>query len=144
MRPRRNTFNPNRKMRPAPQSDSDRTHLKNLAERAGYGGNPEHKRNPGDFDLSPPTSPKPDKSLCDTAGIFSRSEAVSLLREGIQKGLISVREKDGWPQNVWAVDKKGVPLEAQLENAGLGIYHGYPVPEADKFREMILKRWGQS
>jgi hypothetical protein len=44
-----------------------------LLRCARYGGNPEHKRNPGDFGLIPPSNPKPDKSLCDEAGIFSQS-----------------------------------------------------------------------
>jgi hypothetical protein len=28
-----------------------------LSERIGYGGNPEHKRNPGDFNLTPLSAP---------------------------------------------------------------------------------------
>ena len=31
--------------------------LADLSERVSYGGNPEHKKNPGDFGLTPPASP---------------------------------------------------------------------------------------
>ena len=48
---------------------------------------------------------------------------------------------DGFPKNIWSVTKEGEPLEAQLENRDQGIYHGYPMPEADAFREVVLKRW---
>lgn len=141
MRPRRNTFNPKRKMRPVPQEDGEWVRLGRLAEQVSYGGNPEHKRHPGDFGLTPPSTPRPDKTLCDAVGIHTRAEALALLQEGVRKGLISLQEKQGWPQNIWAVDAHGVPLEAQLENAGMGTYHGYPMPEADRFREKVLERW---
>ncbi|WP_227657619.1 hypothetical protein [Candidatus Magnetaquicoccus inordinatus] len=49
-----------------------------------------------------------------------------------------------WPKNVWAVDSQCTPFEAQLENAELGRYHGYPMPEGDPMRENILERWNQS
>jgi len=39
--------------------------LAELAQRVNYGGNPEHKKNPGDFGLTPPADPRPGKSLCD-------------------------------------------------------------------------------
>jgi hypothetical protein len=115
--------------------------LQALAATARYGGNPEHKRNPGDFGLIPPACPRPHKTLCDDAGIFSRDRAVELLKAGILRGLVSGQERNGWPQNVWAVTVDGQPLEAELENPGQGVYHGYPMPEADPFRETVLARW---
>ena len=105
-----------------------------------YGGNPEHKRSPGDFGLTPPASPRPLKTLCDQVHIFTRSEATRLLRAGFKKGLFSVQERNGWPQNVWAVTDAGQPLEAQLESDGQ--YHGYPMQEADPFCKEVLDRWG--
>jgi hypothetical protein len=51
---------------------------KRAAKRVRYGGNPEHKANPGDFELEPPSSPRPDKTLCDRTGIFERSKALAL------------------------------------------------------------------
>ena len=32
--------------------------LEQLGQRLNYGGNPEHKRNPGDFGLTPPAVPE--------------------------------------------------------------------------------------
>lgn len=142
MKPRRTTFNPKRKIRPAPATDAERMHLKQLSMQVGYGGNPEHKSNPGDFHLT--GNPRPGKTLCDTADIFTHREATELLREGVRRGLVSNLSEQGWPVNVWAVGANGVPLEAQLENAGLGTFHGYPMPEADPFREKVLKRWRQA
>ncbi|MBF0438321.1 MAG: hypothetical protein HQL93_04280 [Magnetococcales bacterium] len=139
-----NSFNLKRQIRQAPRNNNEEELLNDLAGRVGYGGNPEHKRNPGDFALTPSSSPRPDKTLCDDAAIFSRSEAVALLQKGVRKGLISIREKNGWPQNIWAVSVQGGPLEAQLENAERGVYHGYPMPQADPFRQDVLNRWSQS
>jgi hypothetical protein len=39
------------------------------------------------------------------------------------------------------VSPEGVPLEAQLENAANGTYHGYPMPEEDPFREIVKAAW---
>jgi hypothetical protein len=134
----RKSFNPKRRIRPLPIV---KEFLTTLAKRVHYGGNPEHKMNPGDFGLEPPSSPRPDKTLCDGTGIFERSKAVALLREGIRRGLISVQERDGLPQNVWAVTADGIPLEAQLENQATATYHGYPMPPSDPLGPEIVKRW---
>ncbi|MEW6303832.1 MAG: hypothetical protein AB1705_10200 [Verrucomicrobiota bacterium] len=134
---KRKAFNPKRRI----ASSIDRTQLEALANRVRYGGNPEHKRNPGDFGLTPPFLPRPDKTLCDLVGIFRRAEAERLLREGIRQGLVSQWGGAGFPQNVWAVTEEGFPLEAQLENAGNGTYHGYPMPEDDAFREQVIEKW---
>jgi hypothetical protein len=115
-----------------------------LAQSVKYGGNNQHKKNPGDFGLVPPSQPRPDKTLCDEAGITSRKEALRLLREGARRGLISVQSRADFPQNIWAVTAEGIPLEAQLENREQGIYHGYPIPKTDDFRDEVIKRWNQS
>lgn len=117
--------------------------LGELSDRVSYGGNPEHKKNPGDFALTPPASPRQGKSLCDVAKIFSRREALNLLREGIRRGLVSDREVQGWPKNVWAVIERDrpIPLEAQLENSGTGCYHGYPMPGSDPLAVEVIMRW---
>ena len=67
---------------------------------------------------------------------------MSLLQAGIRCGLVSELRVTGYPQNVWAVSAEGVPMEAQLENAGDGTYHGYPMPEADPFRDIVVAKWG--
>jgi hypothetical protein len=80
------------------------------------------------------------KTLCDKIAIFSRDAAIDLLRDGFRRGLVSRQQRDGWPQNVWAITSSGEPLEAQLE--GNGVYHGYPMPENDPFRGVVLRRAG--
>lgn len=134
---KRQSFNPKRSISSAPaQAD-----LTRLAAEVRYGGNPEHKRNPGEFGLTPPSSPRADKTLCDLAGILRRADALELLREGIRRGLVSKQARNGYPQNVWAVTEDAVPLEAQLENPANGTYHGYPMPVADPFREKVIAKW---
>jgi len=134
---KRRTYNPKRHIASGlVQPDLDR-----LAATVHYGGNPEHKRNPGNFGLTPPASPRPHKTLCDEAGIFNRRLALELLQSGIRHGLVSEPRENGYPQNVWAVSAEGVPLEAQLENAGNGTYHGYPMPEEDPFRDIVIANW---
>ena len=136
--PNRQRFNPKREIvDPCPPADD----LTKLSERIGYGGNPEHKRNPGDFDLTPPSAPRPDKTLCDDAGIVVRSAALAALREGVRKGLISRQTRGDFPQNIWSLTRDGIPLEAELENRETGMYHRYPMPENDPFRETVLKVW---
>ena len=138
MRPQRHKFNPKRR---GLEASPDPERLKTLAAAVRYSGNPEHKRNPGDFGLTPPFGPRPGKTLCDAAGILQRLEALRLLREGVRRGLISDRG-GAFPQNIWAVSPQGIPLEAQLE--GDGAYHGYPMPALDPFRERVLDRWALS
>ena len=115
-----------------------------MAKNVCYRGNPAHTRNPGDFGLQPPLGPRPWKTLCDEAGIFSKKIAQELLERGVRRGLVSEQSKDGFPQNIWAVSEEGVPLEAQFENWGGGSYHGYPMPENDPFRERVIEKWEAS
>jgi len=137
---RRTAFNTKRQL----DADFPQPQREELAARVGYGGNPEHKRNPGDFGLTPPASPRPDKTLCDAVAIFNRAIALGLLRAGVSKGMVSQQKRGDFPQNIWAVTENGCPLEAQLENPETGHYHGYPMPETDPFRTLILDQWRQS
>jgi hypothetical protein len=138
---KRKSFNPKRRLCTDAQLAGRQHLIEELANQARYGGNPEHKRNPGDFGLDPPSSPRPGKTLCDVVQIHTRAAALALLRTGLTNGVFSVRERGGWPQNVWAVTGEGEPLEAQLE--GDGVYHGYPMPQDDPFRDVVLARWNQ-
>ncbi len=122
-------------------TEEDRQRYAALAEKAVYGGNPAHKKNPGDFGLTPPSSPRPAKSLCDAAGIFERCEARRLLQEGLRRGLVSKQQDGGWPKVVWAVSDGDIPLEARLDNSEKGSYHGYPLPPSDPLAIEIVKRW---
>ena len=142
VRNRRKLSNIGRRLCPAESLESRKKALSAHMDKVQYSGNPEHKRNPGDYGLTPPNVARPGKTLCDQVEIYSRSEARTLLREGFERGTFSFQERDGWPQNVWAVTEKGEPLEAQHE--AQGVYHGYPMPEADPFREKVLDRWRPS
>ena len=130
-------FDPERRIADSPP----RSDLERLAGRVGYGGNPEHKRRPGDFEPTPPGRPRPDKSLCDRVDIERRDHALRLLRSGIERGSIGAQRRGGFSRSVWSVTGGGYPVEAQLENAATGVCHGYPMPETDPFRDVVLKRW---
>jgi hypothetical protein len=134
----RQRFNPKREFAdPSPPA----AELSALEVRISYGGNPQHKRKPGDFGLVPPSAPRPDKTLCDATGILTRAAALTALREGVRRGLISRANRSSFPQNIWSVTTDGIPLEFQLENREIGTYHDYPMPENDPFRERILRAW---
>ncbi len=139
MQRRPDRFNTKRKI--LPTSESALKSFTLLAKKVKYGGNPEHKKNPGDFNLTPPATPRPVKALCDTVNIFSRKIALRYLRRGLRLGMVSCSAKSDWPQNIWALTDKGEPLEAQLENAELGAYHGYPMPPSDPFASAVIDEW---
>lgn len=137
----RSRFNPKRRLREPRLTQEERDQLRALVK---YSGSPLHKRDPGDFGLTPPASPRPDKTLCDSAGILTRAKAMRLLESGIERGLVSQQTGagDAFPQNVWAVSDDGVPFEAQLENPAQGTYHGYPLPSTDPLSSQVLDWWG--
>ena len=141
---RYNKFNEKKKFRE--ESNGGGLPLDELSKMVRYGGNPEHKRNPGDFNLTPPAAPRAAKSLCDSAGIFTLKEASRLLIEGVKHGLVSAQvNSKGFPQNIWSVlvcdNGRIIPLESQLENPYKGTYHGYPLPETDPMYKKVLKKW---
>lgn len=117
--------------------------LRRLAQSVRYGGKPDHKRNPGNFGLTPPSLPRDDKSLCDGVRVFRRAEALRLLRLGVKRSMISSWDGTGYPKNIWSMTNDGIPLEAQLENPGNGTYHGYPLEMNDDFRESVIAKWNQ-
>lgn len=112
-----------------------------LAQMVVYKGNPVHKRNPGDYGLTPTAQPRANKTLCDVSQIFEVRRALALLREGVKQGLVSVQTRNGFPQNIWAVSQNGYALEAQLENWEIGAYHGYPMETEDPLALEVKKRW---
>ena len=136
----RATFNAKRRLQPTPHDEGQVHRLKDLSARLQYAGSPLHKRGPGDFNLDPPAALRPGKSICDDV-IDCHADAQRLLEEGAKKGLISIQINGGYPQNVWAVTPQGVALEAMLDNSERGSYHGYPMPEADPLRMLVLDRW---
>jgi len=142
MKPRVNRFNPKRQL--LRLSASELEQVKALAGKVRYGGNPEHKRNPGDFGLTPPSGPGLGKSLCDAVQVFSHAAALSYLREGLRRGLVSAHRQGAWPQLIWSVTEEGQALEAQLENADTGQYHGYPMPASDPLAAEVIRRWRET
>lgn len=142
MKKRDQQFNQKRKIKKL--TESELQDCSKLADRVGYGGNPEHKKNPGDFGLTPPSGPRLGKSLCDAVSIFSRKIALEHLKSGLRRGFVSERFNGDWPQNIWAVTENGIALEAQLENSETGSYHGYPMPESDPLAAEIIRLWKQN
>lgn len=144
---KRYKFNPKREILEC--TPNDIPFLEYLYAKVTYTGNPQHKKNPGKFGLNPPSDPRAMKSLCDEVFVFTPSKALSLLKRGIERGLISVQKTTiGFPKNIWSViklkDGKEVPLEAQLENPHAGTYHGYPLPKTDPMHEKVLEKWRTS
>lgn len=133
----RRRFNSKRRI----DSTRSESELVVLADRVKYGGNPEHKWNPGNFGLAPPSRHRPDKSMCDSVHVFDSQVALRLLREGIKRGLVSVQVRGDFPQTVWSVTDEGAPVEGQLENQDQGIYHGYPMPSHDPLAQKVVKVW---
>lgn len=136
----RKAFNPKRRLEPPPVGAQAVESLEALAERLRYVGSPLHKRGPGDFGLDPPAALRQGKSICDDV-VDCKADAQALLKDGAKKGLVSTQNSGGFPQNVWAVAATGVALEAMLDNAESGTYHGYPMPESDPLRTFVIERW---
>ena len=114
-----------------------------LRLRARYEGSPHHKSNPGDFNLTPPSAPRPDKTLCDEAGIFRRELALRLFLAAIDFGLVSeATAQDGFPKQLWAVDEHGRVFEAMYGGSKVGSYHGYPIRRSDPLSQKVLRLWG--
>ena len=111
-----------------------------LGKNPKYVGSPLHKRNPGDFNLTPPSCAVTKKNLCDDVAIFNRSIAQNLLEEGIRRGFFSVAMCNGWPRNVWVLFENKIPLEARLDQQS-GTYHGFPMSRTDPLYMEILKNW---
>jgi len=133
-------FNPRRRL--ASPGSLTEAELAWLSETVRYTGNPEHKRNPGNFGLTPPAQPRRGKSLCDAVQIYTRAIALRYLRLGLERGAVSEQSIDGWPKIIWAVTEDGVPLEAQRD--GPGSYHGYPMPPQDPMATEIKRFWDRN
>jgi hypothetical protein len=133
---RERKYNPKRRI----LQSIDEARLQSLSEAVVYRGNPAHKKHPGDFGLTPPAQPRLNKTLCDGTQVNLQT-AMRLLRTGAKLGLVSIREQNGLPQNIWAVSPNGIALEAQLDNVEAATYHGYPMGSGDPLAIEILTRW---
>ena len=129
-----------RRIQTGPLTDTERQ----LLESAQYEGSPYHKRNPGDFGLTPPARPRPDKTLCDEAAVNSKAAAEALFRAGIARGLVSeARTPSGFPKEFWVIDDEGNVFEAMYGGSQDGCYHGYPVRRNDPLFAEVVKRWSR-
>lgn len=130
-----------RAIRRLPLSDMERQRLRAVA---GYEGSPFHKRNPGDFGLTPPSLPRHDATLCDEAQVFQRAVACALLEKAIERELVSEATapgSGGLPKHLWAIDDHGQVFEAMYGGSQVGRYHGYPIRRSDPFFERITALW---
>jgi hypothetical protein len=127
-----------RTFRDSPLTQADRERL----ATAVYEGSPHHKRSPGNFGLVPPSAPRPDKTLCDEAGISTRAEAEALFARAVHRGLVSeATTAAGFPKQLWAVDDRGRVFEAMQGGTNPGAYHGYPIRRSDPLHARVLDAW---
>jgi hypothetical protein len=108
---------------------------------ATYEGSPLHKRNPGDFGLTPPAAPRPDKTLCDSSGVVSLRHARRLFANAIARSLVSEATTQGYPARMWLVDESGQVFECKYGGSRTGAYHGYPLEETDPQVQLVLAAW---
>ena len=128
-----------RNIRKEPLSAEERAMLRN----AVYEGSPLHKRNPGDFGLTPPAAPRPDKTLCDEANITMKAQATSLFALALERGLVSEEATHGgFPKQIWVVDEGRRVFEAIYGGSRQGYYHGYPIRRTDPLFAKVLEAWG--
>jgi hypothetical protein len=115
-----------------------------LRAGASYEGSPYHKRSPGDFGLTPPAAPRPDKTLCDEAGVTGLAAAKSLLARAIDGGLASEGfGAPGYPKQLWVMTEDGRIFEAMYGGGKLGAYHGYPIRRSDPFFDDVVDALGR-
>jgi len=86
--------------------------------------------NPVDYGLLR-ANPRPTKSLCDLVRTILLDEARQLVARGIQYGLFSEPQEDGFPKFIWSVSEHGEVFEAKTDTHGTGEYHGYPLEDED-------------
>ena len=110
-----------------------------LKEHAVYEGASYHKKNPGDFKLNPPSGPRPNKTLCDEAGISRKAQAQALLLQAIDGGLVSEKTEFDFPKHLWVKNGDHV-FEAIYGGSKQGYYHGRPVRRSDPFYEEVARR----
>ncbi len=101
-----------------------------------------HKKEPNNFGLIPPASPRQDKTLCDEAGILEKEVAFELFARAIEVGLVSAKDKrDGFPAQMWVVDDNGRVFEMIYGGSREGCYHGYPIRRSNPLFDKISTAW---
>lgn len=130
-------YNPKKRIAPVGTfADHD---LANMIKTVEYTGKSDHKRNPGDFGLTPPANHRQDKTLCEVANVVRRKDALALLKKGLKLGTIGVPDKNGWPKRIWAVAQNDTVLEAQMD--AVGSNHDYPLKPRDPVGKVVAKIW---
>lgn len=129
----------NQKNRVAPAGTFADNDLAKMIETVKYSGKSDHKKNPGDFGLTPPANHPQDKTLCEVANVVRRKDALALLKKGLKLGTIGVPDKNGWPKRIWAVAENDTVLEAQMD--AVGSYHGYPLTPRDPVGKVVAEIW---
>lgn len=113
--------------------------LQALAQSLVYAGSGMHKTKPGDYGFQPPTSPRPEKNVCDDLRIVLRAEAQRLFSAAILIGMVSALPEGGTePKFAWALDEDGEAYEAKVGNGG---YHGYRLRHDDAMRDAVVAAW---
>lgn len=131
-----------RTIRKTPLSEGERSYLR---EHARYEGRAYHKGHPGDFGLTPPCDPRPDKTLCDKANVTRAAEAERLFLRAIKRGLASENEvQSGFPKYLWVVDDQGHVFELMYGGSHPGHYHGYPILQDDPLFDRVSDAWGSN
>jgi hypothetical protein len=138
--------NPKRKILSDEQWEKMTSKLDEWAQKSNYEGKADHKRYPGDFNLSPPASPRSNKTLCDSDYIiakiiFTQKKLCSLIKQGILLGMVDNRCFHGWPRHIWVVICDDIVLEAKQSENYIGTYHGYPMLKTDSLYETVIKIW---
>jgi hypothetical protein len=112
-----------------------------LLTKISYRGNPVHKRHPENFGFPSGSGPRPAKTLCEDADVFSLDEAQQLLQEGVRRSTVSATKRGAFPQTVWAVTVGGRVVEARLDNQTQGTYHGFPIQPSHPICEEVKQKW---
>ena len=97
---------------------------------------------PSDFGLTPPTSPRAGKTLCDKSRDFSRAEALQLLNDGFVRGMVSVSSTRRLAAGCLGIIDNAT-YEAQLENQAEGVFDGFPISVDEDFRRLVLLEWNR-
>ena len=113
--------------------------LHQLSE-ARYVGSAHHKSKLADYHFSPPTNPRPDKSLCDGIRVIKKSEAAELFQNGISREMVSAYVIGCLPKYVWAVDSDEEAYESVISK-GTTKYHGYRLEPDDPMRSLVIEEW---
>lgn len=113
-----------------------------LAGAVRYVGSASHKLHPAAYGF-PRSEPRPQKSLCDMVRPILLPEAVKLVADGIERGMFSEPQSDGFPKFIWSVSEQGEVFEAKTDRHGTGEYHGYPLEDEDSMRDHVLSVWNE-